>query len=135
MAARLRRWLWRYLPAEAAALIAALVAANLVQAVSGNTALAAVAGAWGENGAYYAVMLARELFETQSLWRAARNLVIEFGPAEALDSLLVRPAAMYAATQLFGDLSLGVIVGKLAADVVFYIPAIAAYELRRSVSR
>ena len=42
---------------------------------------------------------------------------------------------MYAAGRLLGDVSAGVIVGKLLADIVFYVPAIAAYELRRSLAR
>jgi hypothetical protein len=64
-----------------------------------------------------------------------RNLSLEFGPGEALDSLVVRPAAMYFATSLTSDLAIAVILGKLAADIAFYIPAIAAYELRLRLSR
>ena len=36
---------------------------------------------------------------------------------------------MYLATQATADLSVGIFIGKLAADVTFYVPAIAAYEL------
>jgi hypothetical protein len=135
MAARVRHWLKRYLPAEAASVVSALLAAHLAAWLTGNAAVAAVAGAWGENTAYYGVMLFREVLATRDVLRAARDLVIEFGPAEALDSLVVRPAAMFAGTQVIGDLTLGTLAGKLVADVAFYIPAIAAYEVRRSASR
>jgi hypothetical protein len=87
--------------------------------------------AWGENAAYYSVMLVRELLATRSLARALRDLALEFGLAEALDSGVIRPACIYVATQAAADLSLGVFIGKLAADVAFYIPTIFAYELRR----
>jgi hypothetical protein len=60
-----------------------------------------------------------------------RDLILEFGPTEALDSFVLRPALMYTAGRLLADVSLGVIVGKLIADVVFYIPTITSYELLR----
>jgi hypothetical protein len=126
------RWLKRYLPAEAAALLTAVALAQLVSMLTDSTARAAVAGAWGETCVYYAVMLAREIDAADTLWAAVRNLVLEFGVAEALDSLLVRPALMYVASQLIGDVSVGVLIGKVASDVIFYVPTIAAYELRRS---
>jgi pilus assembly protein TadC len=61
-----------------------------------------------------------------------RDLVLEFGPAEALDSLLLRPALMYAGILLAPNLALGVVAGKIAADICFYLPTILSYEwLRR----
>jgi hypothetical protein len=108
-----------------------VASAQLVSLLTDSTAMAAVAGAWGETCVYYAVMLVREVNAADTLWRAVRNLVLEFGVAEALDSLVVRPALMYLASQLIGDVSVGVLIGKLASDVIFYVPAIAAYELRR----
>ena len=38
---------------------------------------------------------------------------------------------MYAGGQLVADVRLGVVLGKLGADVFFYVPTIAAFELRR----
>src|SRR5262249_51219026 len=90
-----------------------------------------VAAAWSETIVYYTIMSAREVLAVRSVARAVANLVFEFGIAEALDSLLLRPVCMYLATQLFGDVTIGTILGKFAADVVFYVPAISAYELRR----
>jgi hypothetical protein len=132
MTARVGVWLRRYIPAEVASLIGALLAAQLAWTLSGSVAAAVVAGAWGETTAYYATMLARELVRTQAtLLVTLRELVLEFGVAEALDSLLIRPAMMYAGAQLVADVRLGVVLGKLGADVLFYIPTIAAFELRR----
>ncbi len=61
---------------------------------------------------------------------------LEFGPAEIADTLLVRPAAMFLGSVGTGDALVGVLVGKVAADVVFYALSIASYELavRRFVS-
>ncbi len=133
MRTHLGRWLRRYLPSELLALVAAVAGAQLAYVLSANPALAAVVGAWSETITYYATMLAREVraHPATPLPITVRNLLLEFGAAEALDSLLVRPALMYAATALLANLTLGVIAGKLAADVFFYLPAITAYELRR----
>jgi hypothetical protein len=130
--ARVGVWLRRYAPAEVASLIGALVAAQVAWTLSGNGAAAAVAGAWGETTAYYTTMLARELIRTQAgLFVTLRELILEFGVAEALDTLLIRPGLMYAGGQLVADVRLGVLLGKLGADVFFYVPTITAFELRR----
>ena len=66
-----------------------------------------------------------------SFLKNIRNLILEFGVSEVLDSFLVRPFTMYIFPLLIGNLQLGILVGKLAADVIFYIPTIIAYELRK----
>jgi hypothetical protein len=133
MSGRAGTWLRRYLPAEAVSLLGALLAAHVAWQLSDqNPVLAALAGAWGETLAYYATMLVRELTANHGdVPLALRDLVLEFGVAEALDSLFVRPTLMYAAGQLVANMTAGVLLGKLASDVVFYVPTIAAYELRR----
>ena len=60
-----------------------------------------------------------------------RDLALEFGGAEFLDSLVVRPGAMLVLIALTGNLPLGLVLGKLAADLTFYGAAIGAYELRK----
>jgi hypothetical protein len=58
-----------------------------------------------------------------------RNLAIEFGPAELLDSLLMRPIALTIGLTVMDSPILGALLGKLAADIVFYVPTIVSYEL------
>jgi hypothetical protein len=110
-----------------------LVATAAAMLSSNDPAIIAVAGAWAETVSYYATMLLRERRANprQKLWRTLGNLVVEFGPAEALDSLFLRPTLMYAAGQLVSDARLGVLIGKLAADIVFYIPTVIVFELRQ----
>ena len=60
-----------------------------------------------------------------------RNLLIEFGPAEILDVLAVRPFFMYLIPKLMGEFLLGVFIGKTIADVFFFVPAIVMYEVRK----
>jgi hypothetical protein len=125
-------WVRRYLPAELVATPSALLCAWGAGAWTGSTVAAAVAGAWGESLGFYGLMLARELRRRgrlHALPAVVRDLVLEFGPAEALDTLLVRPAFMHLGLTLLPDPVLGLVAGKLAADVGFYAPAIASFEL------
>ena len=59
---------------------------------------------------------------------ALRSVAIEFGPAEVIDSLLIRPLAFYLGPILFGSMVAGWIFAKLVADVGFYVLAIFSYE-------
>jgi hypothetical protein len=129
---KLAGWLYRYLPAEILGTICALVGASLAFALTGSEAVAALVGAWAENLGFYGRLLAREFAAATSLrgrLRALRDIALEFGPAEALDSLL-RPALMGLGIALLPELRWGVMAGKLAADLLFYGMAIAVYELR-----
>ena len=136
---RAREWLGRYAPAEAAAILGALLGAG-VAAWFGVAAATAYAGAIGEAIAFYAVVFVRDQRRSSrrsggsSPWQTLRGLLMEFGPAELLDTFAVRPLAMYLATVLIGHVATGVLVGKVAADVVFYTLAIIGYEIRRSTT-
>ena len=55
--------------------------------------------------------------------------VVEFGPAEIVDTVLIRPAAMFLASLATGNVIVGVLIGKVAADIVFYGLAITSYEV------
>jgi hypothetical protein len=80
------------------------------------------------------MMLGRELAHrgVRALPAVLCNLALEFGPAEALDSLLLRPALMYAGVSMIPSLTaVGIVFGQVAADIVFYAPTIVSYELLR----
>ena len=108
-------WLRRYGPAELIAIVGAA---------------AAYGAAVGDAVAYYGLLLAREA-RARGAFTAARALVVEFGPAEVLDAALVRPACMVLAVAALGPV-VGVVVAKLAADLVFYVPVIVTYEATRA---
>ena len=134
---RVREWLRRYAPAEVAATLGALLAAGGA-GWFGVAAATAYAGSIGEAIAFYTVVFVRDQRRSNrrsgrgSRWRTLRGLLMEFGPAELVDTFAVRPLAMYLATVLIGHVATGVLVGKVAADVVFYTLAIIGYEIRRS---
>jgi hypothetical protein len=139
---KLKEWSRRYLPAELLGGCAAVTAAWMVQIVSGPRIGIAIAGSIGESLGYYGCIVFRDLrrYRTHQgrpvgLWptgtRAARDMLIEFGPAELVDSLVARPLFMYAMPMLIHNFTVGLVAGNLAADVVFYSLAIASYELKK----
>jgi len=140
---RIKRWLRRYGPAEVTGIVTALLGSYAVHALTGSEIAAAFGAALGETLGFYGVIVGREIrtdrqtaraagvqYGPRAWLRTAANLMIEFGPAEILDSGLIRPAAMGFGTRLLGR-ALGVPLGKLAADVTFYVPVILIYEWRR----
>lgn len=141
-ASRVVQWIRRYGPSEVLGTVASVGSAVGVQQLTGSLAAAAYAGALAEGVVFYGVMFLRESvreahqagirgrpFGSADLIPVGRSLVLEFGAAESLDMLLVRPLCMALGLELIGG-NLGGLIGKLAADVVFYGPVLAIYEWR-----
>lgn len=140
---KIREWFFRYVPLEVAATVAALLSASAALYVTGNPIVAAYAGTWGEFIAYYAAVSIREVAILsrrngasgvhESITRSFRNVVFEFGPAEGLDSFIVRPFFMYLMPRVLGDFSIGIVAGKILADIVFYTITIFSFEVRKRI--
>jgi hypothetical protein len=145
---RVARWIARYLPLEVLGTVAAIAGAAAAYEATGSLVAAAVAGTVAEGVGYYALVVVRGIRGHLASSRVRRHrgparrtfvavvltlrgLVAEFGLAEALDTFLLRPALLIAATTALGPNPTGWLVGKLAADVVFYAVAIVSFELGR----
>ncbi|MBI5066432.1 hypothetical protein HZA97_09445 [Candidatus Woesearchaeota archaeon] len=140
---KIKEWLTRYGLAEIIGTIFAYAGFFLVQILTNNIIVSAYAGAIGENIGFYGTILIREVINDLKITgmkrkkyglieslKTATKLCTEFGPAEILDSLVIRPASMGFGANLLGR-KIGVMVGKLIADIIFYIPTIVSYELRK----
>ncbi len=137
-------WIRRYLPSEIAGTATALAAAAISYRLSGSLFVAAIAGTIGENLGFYGVAGARNFAEQ---WRDSRGdpgarrrsaisrtawlSAVEFGPAELIDTLAVRPLLLWLAPVLIGLPAAGWIAGKIGADLVFYGIAGFGYVLGR----
>jgi hypothetical protein len=132
---KVREWSARYLPAEVVGTVFAVAGAWLAYEITGDRAIAAITGTMAENIGFYGVMAVdgwrsqTDAGQRRRVLRTVLALFAEFGPAEALDSLLVRPLCMYIGPFLTGGIAGGSLLGKLAADAVFYAVAIVSYEI------
>lgn len=135
-------WVRRYLPNEIVGTLGELGGAAVAYVATDSLAVAAVAASVGATVGYYA---AAYLAAVRGAYReqgprprasrvlvanllALRSVLVEFGPAELLDSVLVRPFAFYFGPLAFGNVVSGWIFAKVVADVAFYTVAIFSYE-------
>jgi hypothetical protein len=132
-------WAKRYLPPEIAG-TATMLAAGLAASAAGlPPVLVGIAASEGEGVGFYAVA-------GVSVWREQRRnfpdrgrlrillrvlglLLFEFGPAELLDTFLLRPLALTLAVQFIPAVAWALIAGKVVADIVFYVLAATAFRV------
>ena len=133
-------WRRRFGLPELAGTIALVLVTLAVHRITGSIVLAALAGSLAEACWFYAVLLVREYrierreaqvggFERRSLGDLGRDLLLEFGAAERLDGLVLRPLCLGLGLRLIGGW-LGVLLGKLAADLLFYGPVLGLFHWR-----
>ncbi len=130
-------WIRRYLPAEIACTVLMLVAGLVMARWIGAPAAIAAAAYLGETVGFYGVLALAIYLEQSRVVRSRRRATVrtvlllfaEFGAAELIDSLLVRPAALLLGVMWIPDPAWGLIAGKIAADVVFYTVAAVAFTI------
>ncbi|MEO8863152.1 MAG: hypothetical protein ABI354_02405 [Candidatus Saccharimonadales bacterium] len=144
---KFKEWLHRYLIAELLGTLLALGFAYISFVHTHSYIIAAAAGLLGEGIGFYGYFITAELVVngkayrsmpllkrlSSIIYRSSTNLLVEFAPAEVIDTIFVRPFLMYYAPQHLKPYALGFIVGKFAADGIFYIFAISGYELKRRI--
>jgi hypothetical protein len=130
-------WVVRYLPAEIVGTAAMVLAGLAITIWTTNPALIAIAALLGEIVGFY-IVLAITIYAEQAPvspdWRRAVSrtfllLIAEFGAAELLDTLLIRPAALLLGVWLLPDPLWGLLAGKVFADVAFYAMAAGAFTV------
>ena len=130
-------WIVRYLPAEIVGTAAMVLAGLAVTIWTDAPGLIAIAALLGESIGFYAVLaitIYAEQSAVSSTWRGAvvrtfMLLLAEFGPAELLDTLLIRPAALTLGVWLLPDPVWGLLAGKVVADVIFYAVAAGSFTI------
>lgn len=143
--AKRREWLRRYIPAEIIGTTTALTAAWIAYAHSGSYLAAAGSGWVGEGIGFFGYFIIRELVVnhrrhagqpllkrlSNTITSASTNLLVEFAPAEIIDSFIIRPFAMYAVPLTIHPYPVGFLIGKFSADILFYTIATIGYEARK----
>ena len=145
--AKVSDWLSRYGLAEVAGIICALAGSYGARRFTDSNVVSAYAGAWGESLGYASVILLRDylaarraahtqgrLVNVRDAGGVATGVLAEFGPAAVLDTLVVRPFAMGVGMRALGP-TRGLVAGKIAADILFYLPVIYMYERRKRGER
>lgn len=141
---KLQEWLKRYGPAEIAGTICTLIAGTIAGYYTDNLVIIAYVGSSAENIGFYIFIIAQEIRSTRRYYQQnnqryglrafiidMRNVILEFGTGELFDWFLIRPASIYFALSSFGNVQLGLLVGKILGNISFYIPTIISYELRK----
>lgn len=133
-------WGTRYIPAEFFAILCSLTGGIATHLLFHNPYITALGATGAENIGYYGRIYYQDVQTKKKRkkhltivdrLKVFRDMVFEFGVGEYIDSFLVRPAAMYILPQITGNVFWGLFLGKLAADVTFYIPTIISYELKK----
>ena len=141
---KLNEWLKRYLPAEIVGTITAITAATITHVFSENHIFIAYAGALGDGAGFYSTILIQNIllinekrnierrkFSFKDFSKIIASIILEFGPAGLIDGLLLRPFFMYLFPLLLKNFTLGILVGKITADITFYFLVILSYETKK----
>jgi len=138
-----RAWFWvrRYGPAELGCLVTMLIASALAAQVTDSPGLLAVAAIAGATVGFYGVLIVTVMREQlrlirpgagrvrRALARSGGLLVAEFGIAEVLDTFFYRPLLMMAGVIVIGDAVWGLLLGKIASDVLFYVISAVCFRV------
>jgi hypothetical protein len=140
MKSKVVEWVRRYLPAEILGTVGTIVGGLIVHWFTSNTALIALGGVCGENTGYYLTILFSDIMEATRKYKAlgvrdayiiARNIFVEFGFSEVLDTFVTRPFLLYSFIRMINNVPIGLLVGKVGADIAFYVITILMYEWRK----
>ena len=141
---KIKEWLKRYLPAEIIGTVTAVTAASVTHLFSDNLLFIAYAGSLGEGIGFYSTVFIQHVIlitkgrskenktvSFSDFSKITTHIVLEFGPAGLIDGLLLRPFFLYLFPILMQKFTLGILAGKIAGDVTFYILVIFSYEIHK----
>ena len=140
---KIREWSRRYLFAEIVTLtVEILVAHGVRYFLPGRLVVPGFLAGWTGSLVYYPLMAYRDLKMRRvrdhgitlfGVLKVARNMAVEFGPAEYLDSPIIRPLALSAFPLIIPNYTLAIVVGSIVASVIAYTIVICSYETRKKV--
>lgn len=143
---KIKEWAKRYLPAEIVGTITAVSAASIAHILSDNPIFIAYIATLGEAIGFFSTIFIQYLlifsrkrktenrrFSLLDISKIISHILLEFGPAELIDSLVLRPFFMYLFPLLIESFTLGILLGKVAGDITFYLLVIFSYEMKKKL--
>jgi hypothetical protein len=134
-------WFWvkRYAPPEISGTVTMVLSGMLVAGLGAPAVVVGIVATVAESVGFYAIA-------GVGVWREQRRnfpdrgrlrilvrvlglLLVEFGTAELLDTLLVRPGALTVALLFIPNVAVALVAGKVVADIVFYVLAATAFRV------
>ena len=139
---RVKFWIRRYGPPEIVGTVTMVLAANITASLTSSTVVIALSALLAGAIGFYAVMGMTVYREQWVIWgrdvrprlstvvhRSTLCLLAEFGATEFVDLLLLRPVLLFGGILLIGDTTGGLVAGKIAADVIFYVIAAITFTV------
>jgi len=141
---KILEWFHRYAWAEVVSTILTYGFGWSVSLFSSSSLAVAYAGTAGAAIGFYGFIFIRDYRRSvrkhrpenrrerwRLVWKTIRNMTFEFGLAEILDLLLVRPFFLLYGPKVLDSYFWGVLVGKTLADTVFFLLSIVMLEIRK----
>jgi len=135
-------WLRRYVYPLIFATLAEIISAIFVYYLFRNLILSAVIATIAGNVIFYFTLAYRDIKQRKSedkkitiisVFKVARNLIIEFGPAEYLDSYISRPFLLVICPMFITPYFLGATVGSIMAEIFYVVFVLSSYEFRKKL--
>jgi len=126
----------RYLLPEVAGCVTTFLAVWISLKLELPLPVVAYIGTWSENLGFYTTRLLldiRRRSPDETILKILRNVLLEFGPAELLDSFFLRPLLMGLGMAICEMHPAGAFLGKVLADLIFYLVASVSDESRKRV--
>jgi hypothetical protein len=135
---KIYEWIDRYSIPLVLSTVAAVLVANLSQLLFHNLIISAFLATWADNIIFYGMMAykeikSRERYSFADYFKVLRNLIMEFGPAEILDSFVIRPFLLSVFPLFVPNYSLAILLASVAAEITYFIPVIIFYEIRKKI--
>lgn len=141
---RIKEWIRRYAWAEVFSTLLTFLFGWASSGITKNSVIIAYAGTIGATTGFYGFIFIRDFYSSylkhepdtvraKSLLvvRCLRNMGFEFGLAELLDFLLVRPFCLLYGPVILKNYFLGILAGKTVADIIFFTLSIIMFEIRK----
>lgn len=142
MREKAKEWFGRYALAVTLGTAAALTAANISQYYFDNVVISAFIASIADALVGYGVLITKDIRERIKMdgkltwtgfWKVVRNMFIEFGPAEYLDTYVFRPFFFSVFPLFIPHYSLAILLGSLTTEITYFIPVIFSYEMRKKM--